>query len=371
MTDFPATDWSRYDVPTIAAMLLGDDDGESWRTVNAWLAAYETISVHQSQLTRAQTELSEAWPPDHSAAATAFLDMVGGLSASLAETADAAYGNARAVSNSLDALATARDTVASLHQQWHAQAATSSPEGAAWAKDLNTKAQQIMRITDQAIFDNTQRLVVPPVMSPLGAFVSDRITPVPVGQSGQRAPTTRRQNVQRSPTSMSDTLRSPVKATSAADASRLKSDGLTSDVSAATGAAAAVTGVTSLGGVIRPRVSATAVGNGATSSETEGILRTPARSTISSRTGRPPGPSGNSDTHATSDAIDSSATERGGLLAPQSGLPLQAKPPNHGRRRRRSIDLPEAQKTVQPLIVPKPVVPVVHDPGPGVIGLDR
>jgi hypothetical protein len=40
MTDFPATDWSRYDVPTISGMLLGDDDGESLpATVAAIIAA--------------------------------------------------------------------------------------------------------------------------------------------------------------------------------------------------------------------------------------------------------------------------------------------------------------------------------------------
>ncbi len=171
MTDTDApTNWSGYDVPTLAAM-LAEDHTRAWDQVTAWRTCYDLIATERSRIIQAASELATSWRPDQSTAAAAFLESVDMLTSSMNETAEAAIANSTAMSGVLTALAEARTAIDSIHAEWqtYAQRETVDPEvrmrttlasvPSGWKASLNAEAHRVMVETDQTIFDNARRLM--------------------------------------------------------------------------------------------------------------------------------------------------------------------------------------------------------------------
>jgi hypothetical protein len=377
MSEFPATDWTRYDVPAIASMLLDDDFADAWSQVHAWLAAYETISVHQSQLAKAQSELAEAWPPEKSPASAAYLENVADLHASMAETAEIAFNNSRALSNSLDALSAAQITIRQLHEQWQANAAATSGDAthAAWAKSLNAQVQQVMHTTDQIIFQNTQRFVAPTVM-PVITAAFDPLSPLQpstgraVGKSRDSARNSklidgsgrRQSSAVSTPPPGENTSRRviptimPTSVEGQGGSTLSRMVGTTAGLASATSVLAG--GQSSATRSDDASSTASLLGNDETSPDGRG-----SHTDASTTTGRTPQAHGQS----------SAPSERDEMLSPGLGVPPNSSSSRRGMKRRRTRVTFESdqQRTVPSIIVPRKVEPVVHDPGPGVIGIDR
>lgn len=181
------TDWTEYQVPTLAEFLK-DNLGPAQEQVGAWNIAHDSIGQAARRLLEARAALAEAWPPERSHAAAAYFHVVDELIFSMQATADAAIANRNALNNTLNALESARAKVDVLYSEWRAYAAHADTSGLseqqdvtaggdAWAWDLNTEAQQHMVTTDEIIFDNTRALIIPAVFQ-MPSKIGE-VTPIP------------------------------------------------------------------------------------------------------------------------------------------------------------------------------------------------
>lgn len=187
------TDWTRYDVPALTSF-LAEDDTVSWHQVTAWQHTYELLSEQRVRLAAARAELAEAWPPEKSEAASTFLTFVDELTASMNETSEMALTNRTALVGVLSALGEARRTMDELHGRWQVYTELDrvavlpsthvipSIAPAGWTETLNAQAHRTMTETDQIVFENSRRMIMPEVLS-IG-IVSDTIEYLPAG--GQR-----------------------------------------------------------------------------------------------------------------------------------------------------------------------------------------
>ena len=368
------TNWSLYDVPTIAAMLDEHYD-EAWDQVMAWRYAYDTISEHRAQLSRARTELAAGWPPEQSIASERYFETIDGLDRSLADTSDAAIRNSNALADVLTALSQAKASIDWLHRSWKTNAiapAMSSHGGvpvetsinAVLMVDLNAQAHEIMTKTDQTIFENTRQLTTPTPfqLKGYGGDFSPVTTSCKGGKTTQsQAPTRTSPANNGLPTSATP---EPITISTGqqdhnSGSTRHTGTGSTRISELAGSAAGGLAGLISLSAKDPRLVSA---------KETVPSPEAPASKTISEAM---------TSTHAakvspqvTTETQLGSQSEASGMLAPNTSVPSQSTPPRRRRRRPETAGL-KMPKGVPSLIVPCPDEPIYHDPGPGVIGLTR
>lgn len=388
--DATPTDWSRYDVPAVATM-LSDDYDHVWDQVLAWYTAHESICEHQAQLAKARAELAEAWPPERSPAAATYLQQVDDLHASMVATAEIAMTNATAFANVIDALAAAQSAIAELHQEWlvhvsndvdsqpssrHSPADTTS---ASWSARLNAQAQRTMASTDQEIFENTRRLQAPEVLAI--PFRIDNPRPIPIPRTpATGSPAT---------ASYSGSVGSAHGVTDAAGSPESEGHQRAAENSAG------VMETALDAGTIRPRTGTAASHVTGRAAEQVALLASGAAGAALIGRGSRFGPaspkpdmsgvreSGNSTNAAVGNgSADISASEKQPAARPSTAAQREALAPGLGmaprgaadrrptRRRGNSIVVPD-RHVVPDLIVPTDDGPVVHDPGPGVIGLSR
>jgi hypothetical protein len=394
--EYSATEWGRYDVPTIAAMLPEDDYSDSWNQVHAWRLAYETIDSHQMDLTTASAQLSETWSPDHSLAAASFFDQVQILKASMTAAANAAAANATALANVIGAVSDARTQIQRLHQNWQLQVTSGlagetsahSPDasGQQWTAALNARANEIMTDTDQIVLENSRRMTVPSDVVVTHIEPTKRV-PIPkdeLRKGGPRQVASGARHEQHGLTSGADPR---------TDA---PPDGMGSTPGHGVGTGSTewsnvgVPLATTLVGALPAAVgSRTLVATGAaepTSITTAAEDQLTGTHHMSRQSDDSPGPDGRprNAKAATMDpaiaqnrqpttAETGSTSEHGEMLAPGIGVSPRAATPARGLRRRRgqAISVPDLPVVVPGLLVPHTEEVVVHDPGPGVIGAHR
>jgi hypothetical protein len=406
MTDvYAATDWSRYDVPAIAAMLPADDYVDSWDQVKAWRTASETISDHQKELTKASAQLSEAWPPEHSLAAATYLDYVQGTSDSMTATADAAAANATALANVLNALTEAQTKIHQLHQRWQFQVSygagnrasgVQSPDTSStqWKVALNDQAHKVMTETDQVVLENSRRMIVP-VDAQRSGNESFRTVPIPTDELAKTSSlglvsgTLHKMLPSRLPTSGGQTSTALRGSMPARMSDRPSAESALGPASAvALPVAGGLTGV--IGAVAGSTISA--LRNRAESMPTTAVKEEHAgfitRSTVGQSSestgdgsrqpnaGPTPGQSGGTATgeaHQATSADAAATPEPGELVSPGISTVPRSTGTNSAQRRRRgkAFSMPDSQANVPGLLVPREEKPIIHDPGPGVIGANR
>jgi hypothetical protein len=94
MTDVPhLTDWQQYGLADIWNMVKGDDFTQNFNHVKAW-DKMQVLCQHQADsLRKAAAAIAERWPPEHSAAAGAFASRLETLAVTFANAAAAATTN--------------------------------------------------------------------------------------------------------------------------------------------------------------------------------------------------------------------------------------------------------------------------------------
>ena len=360
------TNWSLYDVPTIAAMLDEHYD-EAWDQVMAWRYAYDTISEHRAQLSHARAELAAGWPPEQSIASERYFETIDGLDRSLADTSDAAIRNSNALADVLTALSQAKASIDWLHASWKTNVLTptmsaqeSGPIGttmnAALIVDLNAQAHEIMAKTDQVIFENTRQLStivaysLPSVNEPYTQIPDPSESPT---NSSNKPPA-------KSPDPIPSTSKPPQSFDGKKQNEPISTLPITSSGATKTGATVGmIGGLVGVGASSVPFIRAVAP-NSTDNTNLPDTESKPADAGDRTRQ--------TANTRMKQESSESpNASE---MLAPGIGTNLDQQG-RQSRRRRRQHESWTMPKGVPALLRPQEDRPVIHDPGPGVIGIDR
>src|SRR2546421_7641735 len=181
--DYPGgrTPWEGHPVPDLAGY-LSEDLGPAWTQVRAWYGTADLAAAYLVALRRVHDSLVKVWPPDRSPAAKVYLARLDSMIASVDDVRDAAAGNGEALSGVLGTLEGARPQMDRWLAEWRrnegaASAASQQPEYWApdqpWQVELNQKAQQHMRETDNPVFAYQSRMRVPPSWDPNPGVIYD------------------------------------------------------------------------------------------------------------------------------------------------------------------------------------------------------
>jgi hypothetical protein len=173
--DYPGgrTDWEQYPVPDLAGF-LADNLEPAWTHVRAWYGTANVAANHQQALQRVRDELAQVWPPERNQAAAVYLARLDSMIASLGDVHQTAGGTAVALSGVLSTLEDARRQVDQVHEQWKQAEASASTlgvgeyetQGQPWQVELNQRAQRIMHETDAAVYAYQPRMQVPAAWDP-------------------------------------------------------------------------------------------------------------------------------------------------------------------------------------------------------------
>ncbi len=351
--------WTQFSVPEIATM-LNRQYQDAWDQAIAWQIAFSTLDAHRRVLAKARAELADAWPTKYSSAAVEYMYLLEDLDQSLATTADAADANSRARSAVLDALENARLGIDLLQRNWQAQVTnipdTTDPTNA--KKSLNDAAHKLMDQTDEIIFESRLQLQKPQNYLPPNRTGQETATSVSTGSLSSEIP--------QGNTNQNDSMTTPVEDSVASQPSprRSKTGPLTAlplptlshrmDV-----VSGLSVGILSVAGVAvkpsYPRQDRRATSEpGVASAQETGIHQVDAPTELSTRPGY-------------------GTPNQDNVAFPAAPVGALTRTSQRGARpRRRPIkSTPNALVTVPSLLVPRIDEPAVHDPGPGVIGIDR
>ncbi|MEN3304117.1 MAG: hypothetical protein V7603_319 [Micromonosporaceae bacterium] len=179
--------WSSFDVPAIWSMLAYEDGVLSVEQATAWNRTYDLLASHAKNLQTLRDSLVERWPPEHNEASAVFLEYLDKLIGSVNPASYASSSNAVVLSDLVDTLAEAKGKVAPLHEQWEAAAASGTADPKLQG-ELNARAAEIMSSTDVAVYQHGQRFVVPPEYEPptpqFESWTPFQVDPTPSSSSG-------------------------------------------------------------------------------------------------------------------------------------------------------------------------------------------
>jgi hypothetical protein len=170
--DYPGgrTDWERHTVAELAGF-LDEDLGSAWTHVRAWSGTAEMAGGYGQALRRVRDGLAKIWPPERSPAAAAYLSRMDALIASLDDMHEVAVSNGAALKGILETLEGAKRQVDQLLEQWKVnQASVPDPAYASgeepWPGELSRQAAQRMHETDAAVYEYGSRMVEPHPFQP-------------------------------------------------------------------------------------------------------------------------------------------------------------------------------------------------------------
>jgi hypothetical protein len=405
-------DWKPYDVPVLT-QLLAEQPTDTGSHTMAWQQTYETLTDQRQRLLAARAVLTETWPQEYGSAAGSFYAQVDALTDAMAATAETAVKAHGALTGIVTAVDGATAKVSTLHQSWQQNEASIGGVVPTedWTQPLNNQAHNAMGEADVAIAEHATQLSPPVPYTPPSSFVP--LTPIPTPRSesaGTARPSMKRQatNLQPPPgpvltKSPGHPERSPA---DIADASAIggTQTNLVRNSSPVIGArgpntfsgtrgdstAPAELSAPGQTGVRGPRPGRSKTVRGGSMRGANGAGR-PARSSTSTAPGDSFGTQGSNETPHV--GIAGSAKPAGGTFAAEpnstsargatgANEPLPyggiisgagAAPSGVGGRERRDRELVEWQMPigVPAVIEPSPDMRVHHDPGPGVIGIDR
>ena len=163
-------DWAGANLPTMWNSAQAADTQMAWQQVTAWQRTYDLLLHHEGRLKACRDELTYAWPPDRSPAATAFVEYIDGLLISIGRAKQDAVENHRALALVLTSLSATKSDMAKLKAEWDqheaedANMAANLPNdlfasGENWQETLNEKARVRMAQDDQEVFEAKQKMV--------------------------------------------------------------------------------------------------------------------------------------------------------------------------------------------------------------------
>jgi hypothetical protein len=179
------TNWSRYTLDQIWDMVKTEDGRVTSAQVDAWRRMADLCREQADQLERAMKQLLQRWPAQPGSASAAFSGQVTALVASMRKTAEAATANQEPLNNITHALTSARVEIGALvetrrrytltEQQLTPQPTPSpgqTPVPAApaglqppppnWRTRLEQQARTIMAHTDTTVGTEATRIQTPP-----------------------------------------------------------------------------------------------------------------------------------------------------------------------------------------------------------------
>ncbi|GIF50222.1 hypothetical protein DFJ67_3026 [Asanoa ferruginea] len=119
-----ATDWTAHDAPSMWRMIAPQVTDAHWRHVAGLRKLTELTATHMARLQVYRDHLAEAWPPEKSPAARAFIARLDYLIGHVRATHEVAATNYSALSTATLTLDSARTKVASINAEYAAKLAT-------------------------------------------------------------------------------------------------------------------------------------------------------------------------------------------------------------------------------------------------------
>jgi hypothetical protein len=156
------TNWAAYDVPAIWTMVSGEDSHAGWAAPPAWAALAQSTDDQRKRLLAARAALEDAWPPSENEAAKPFFAEIDRLVASMEETARRAGETAGAVGWIMESLADAKKAIEPLQRQYESKNHDLIPNWVDGAEDdLNRQARIVMARANAQIGDHAAMITVP------------------------------------------------------------------------------------------------------------------------------------------------------------------------------------------------------------------
>lgn len=177
-----AADWKPYDVPGLAG-LLAEQPTDSGTHAMAWQQAYETLTDQRQRLEAARAALTQAWPATPGGAAGSFFAEVDAVTQAMGATAESAVNAHGALTGIVTAVDGATAKVDALHQSWKQNQATIGDVVPTddWTQPLNDQAHTVMGQADAAIAEHTTQLAPPVPYAPQPSHQTS--TPLPLTHS--------------------------------------------------------------------------------------------------------------------------------------------------------------------------------------------
>jgi hypothetical protein len=388
-------DWSQYRLAHIWEMVKNESTEVGDRQAQAWTNTATLCEDQAEQLDRAAAQLAETWTPAPGTAAEGFQEWLRRFTDSLRGSAAAARTNSVAISDITYQMAAARDKLSQLvGQSHHYQNAEQigppqyalpgrvpppvQPRGSAspplgWRTALDQQAREIMIHTEAAVVLQASRVQMPPRVVDLGSERIDSPQPIPppTWPGGSAAGGV---NVSLAPAALAPTMPLVVSLDARTGEESLPVlDGAAPWQLLGTGPATepgrALPVETVIGLVTTP--AGPALPPGGMIGVTRPVNESPEPSRRTTAPARAAG------------ASNAGRTATGTVAAPPMIPPHGGVRPGAGRstsgghasgaRRKRDHDPsdPWAVPEGGPAVLEPPIEPIEHDPGPGVIGLDR
>ncbi|GAA4458608.1 hypothetical protein [Phytohabitans houttuyneae] len=203
------TSWFDRDVPAMWRTLENQQSDDHWRLVAGWRKAADLTAIHLRRLEHYRTNLVEAWPPDRNAAAAAYVSRLDFLIQNVRTTHDVAAANYSTLAATVGALASARNDLKPLYDEYmtKAKALTAYRELAAFnaaaegstvigaapvrpddLERLNNRARAIMYTLSHTLVEAEAAIRQPPTYEPTVHWDQGRANTY--GDSGRPSPTT-------------------------------------------------------------------------------------------------------------------------------------------------------------------------------------
>lgn len=122
------TNWYQYDTEAMWRMLENQQTDNHWRHAAGWRKTSELASRHMSRLRQYRDGLAEAWPPERSAAARAYIERLDYLISTVQQTYEIASANYTAFTGATGALGSSRRELKEIYDEYVAKKATKAQQ---------------------------------------------------------------------------------------------------------------------------------------------------------------------------------------------------------------------------------------------------
>jgi len=166
-----ADNWINYAVPSLER-ILADDLHAGFDRALAWGRVGSLISAAMEVLIAAREDLIRVWVVEFSSAALRFTGEVDNLHTQMQQISDASFSNKPTLVRALESFESSRSEIMKLANEWSFNAiqekgsvvgdsAVASTTVRDWRQVLNDRAHQYLQASDQAAFEESQALQVP------------------------------------------------------------------------------------------------------------------------------------------------------------------------------------------------------------------
>lgn len=112
------TNWYQYDVEAMWRMLENQQTDNHWKHASGWRKTYELTLRHMSRLRLYRDGLAEAWPPERSSAARAYIERLDYLISTVQQTYEIASANYTAFTGATSAISSARRDLKEIYDEY-------------------------------------------------------------------------------------------------------------------------------------------------------------------------------------------------------------------------------------------------------------